>query len=137
MVLECECTETPPHCDCDGTCERQAECDVVSVSDDAGKKMMCERCAGNAVREGSHRYDGMRSYTEALAEARKVGAVNAAWDGKLAQVCQALAVVHAVNADMLYRGAATRGLSDRELARLAHEDPGEFAFVMFDAPDEE
>lgn len=75
-----------------------------------------------------------KPYADALAEARRVGATRAAGDAFLAQTCFALSVAYPVNPKMLYLGAAARELSARELVRLAHDNPGEFAFVPFDAP---
>lgn len=75
----------------------------------------------------------MKPYKDALAEARKVGAAHATGDAFLAQTCKILSVAYPVNPEMLYLGAAARELSARELVQLAHDDPGEFAFVPFDA----
>ena len=75
-----------------------------------------------------------KPYADALAEARKVGATRAAGDAERAQACFVLSHAHAVNPEMLYLGSAARGLSGQDLVRLAHNDPGEFAFVQFDAP---
>ena len=75
-------------------------------------------------------------YKEALAEAERVGASRAAGDAELAQACLALSRAHAVNPEMLYNGAKANGLSGIELARLANDDPGTFAFVPFDTKGE-
>jgi len=75
-------------------------------------------------------------YKEALAEAERVGASRAVGDAELAQACLSLSRAHAVNPEMLYNGAKANGLSGTELARLAHDDPGAFAFVPFDTEGE-
>ena len=77
-----------------------------------------------------------KPYADALAEARRVGATCAVGDAERAQACFVLSHAHAVNPGMLYNGGAARGLSGRDLVRLAADDPGEFAFVPFDAPDD-
>lgn len=42
---ECECTAMPPHCDCDGTCERESDGEVMTND---GAKWLCDQCAENA-----------------------------------------------------------------------------------------
>ena len=60
--MKCECTITT-QCECDGLCERQAECDVTNRDGDT--KQMCERCGDNAVGSGQYRFgSGERTIAE-------------------------------------------------------------------------
>lgn len=71
------------------------------------------------------------TYAEACKRASgRVALVNDP-DELLAIACRTLSQVHAVNPGMLYDGAKKLRIGSRELMRMAHEKPGEFAFVQF------
>lgn len=59
-----------------------------------------------------------QTYKDALAEARRAGASHAQGDAYLAQTCYVLSRAHAVNPEMLYKGAKGKGLDARDVTRL-------------------
>jgi hypothetical protein len=60
------------------------------------------------------------TYTEALAEARKVGSSRCTGLAYLAETVAALAACNAVNAEAVYNGARLRGWTDGDDLRRAY-----------------
>ena len=141
MSVQCDCGHGISHCD---SSNKDVTCPLCHRSQHL-EELLAEYTereeAERQRRYGQIRRLAMRvraaaglSYGKALAEARRVGASRATGDAELAQACFALSHVHAVNPGKLYEGAKARGLSAKELVRLARDDLGAFAFIPFDAP---
>jgi len=71
------------------------------------------------------------TYQEALKEAKRVGAARSEGLPLLAQTCQAMSYVHAVNPEMLYNGAKKKGYSAKQLIDLPQKNMSDFAFLSF------
>lgn len=69
------------------------------------------------------------TYQQALVEAHKVGASKAEGAAYLAQVCKTLAVVHAINPEMAYKGAIKTKLDGNAVAKLGPVQLSDLMFV--------
>ena len=74
------------------------------------------------------------TYETTLAEAKKVGAAHASNEGLIALFCDSpnlQQLCGAVSAKLVFDGAQTKGLSYREFAHLASEDPQAVESLMW------
>lgn len=71
------------------------------------------------------------TYQQALKKAEGIGASKAEGKMLLAQICQTLAHVHAVNPALVYAGAIKQGLNAKALVKLADADPVALGDLMF------
>ena len=71
------------------------------------------------------------TYKQALTKAEQVGASKAEGKAQLAQICQTLAQVHAVNPALVYAGAVKLGIDAKALLKLADADPAALGDLMF------
>ena len=71
------------------------------------------------------------TYQQALKKAERVGASKAEDKAFLAQICQTLASIHAINPALVYAGAIKQGLDAKALVKLADADPVALGDLMF------
>jgi hypothetical protein len=69
------------------------------------------------------------SYYEALRQLRRVGAGKAEGDALLVMTCEALALAHAINPALAYKGAKKRGLTATQVRQLAPISLGDLMFA--------
>jgi len=72
------------------------------------------------------------TYKQALKRGERAGTSNAGNEEFLALVCKSLAAVHAINPALVYAGARKKGLSAKDVARLAADDPVGLGDLMFE-----
>lgn len=74
----------------------------------------------------------MKTFKQALQEAKKVGAAKAQGEAHIAQLAHTLCIGHpGCNPEMIYNGALKLNLSAKALMRMASEDPAGFGDLMF------
>ena len=71
------------------------------------------------------------TYEQALKSGDKTGASNANPEEFLAQICQTLASIHAINPALVFEGAKKRKLTARKVAKLGAYDPVALGDLMF------
>ena len=72
------------------------------------------------------------SYEQALKRGERAGVSKAGDEEFLAMICKSLAAIHAISPALVYEGAKKQGLSAKQVAKLAADDPvglGELMFV--------
>jgi hypothetical protein len=71
------------------------------------------------------------TYEQALIKGEKVGASKAGTEEFLALLCESLASVHAISPALVFNGARKQGLSAKQVAKLAVDDPVGLGDLMF------
>lgn len=74
------------------------------------------------------------TYQQTLTQARKIGAARASDAGLIALFCASPALQQlcgAVSANLVFAGSQSKGLTFREFARLAHDDPAAIEALMW------
>ncbi len=71
------------------------------------------------------------TYEQALKRGERAGVNKAGDDEFLALVCKSLASLHAISPALVYEGAKKRGLTAKEVAKLAVDDPVGLGDLMF------
>jgi len=64
-------------------------------------------------------------------QALKAGQQKAEGKILLAMLCKSLALVHAINPELVYQGAIKQGIDSKALAKLADSDPVALGDLMF------
>lgn len=71
------------------------------------------------------------TYDQALKRGEKAGASKAGTEEFLALLCKSLASVHAISPALVFQGAKKQGLTAKQVAKLAVDDPVGLGDLMF------
>jgi hypothetical protein len=71
------------------------------------------------------------TYEQALKKGEKTGASKAGAEEFLALLCKSLASVHAISPALVFDGAKKQGLTAKQVAKLAVDDPVGLGDLMF------
>jgi hypothetical protein len=71
------------------------------------------------------------TYEQALKRGEQAGANKAGTEEFLALLCKSLASVHAISPALVFEGAKKQGLSAKQVAKLAVDDPVTLGDLMF------
>ncbi len=101
------------------------------------KKVFCPKCECESFGENEECRNCLKkkikmTYKQALAEGKRVGVSHASEPIFIAQLCETFKCLHpGAKPELVYNGAIKKGLTAKQLAKLANESPTEYGDLMF------